>query len=478
MNNYAATLLYAVLCFGLLALPAFAKPKPVSTEGLSPSGNGVPPMTDTTIAWPQILREIQEMGAHLGQGVNSRMTYFPLGQLGVIGTGVNGDGILVCGIQKQARTGIQLYDRIFAVNGVRLDSAREDEDFTLRILGKELDKAGAADSVLKLKVIRVERGGKNPKELTLDLPIKARGSFGDTNPQLTEKAKALNNVAAAAYIKAKVETTGDWPAMFGSYMCGIGLLGSESEEGLRSLASVMDLIEQRHASAKVIHEGKLNIKTWYVSMATIFAAEYYWATGDEKAFRTLETLADYLNGFFTVDGTTGHRRQSAMYNSDNFAAPCGLALLAMTVAEKAGVAVNLKTIDTIFTHYGPPELQGAKESNKNSVSYGGRLESRQAGAGAQSAFRTATVMMAAHLRDQFPYTRKAMGDYLASTIPYHMNTHATPSLGEYFGCLAIGLNDFGSIPKLVAYKAPKLTLSWDCNDDVQYMPSLAGKSKG
>ena len=428
-----------------------------------------------------------------------KLNLYPLGQLGVIVVRVQGlEGLVVSGVLEppawgDTRTfdsppkGLQFLDRIISINGTELGDSNDHTagQCAIQILGKELNKAEGSDSPLRLKVAReATRAGEEGKIVELAIPIEKRGAFDPQTPHLGKKADRYREIAFKRLLAledapgARDSVYGPEPSLreFGTYMAGVALLSAGDEEALKVCGRIAEKIRERFTEGAMEAWG-LNQWTWYTGMATVFLAEYYWATGDPEVFEQLEKMADYLATYVNPDGGVGHKKLKGTYRQLSFSPAMGLTVLGLTMAEKCGVAIDREALEKVLAYY---ERNGiSKEEPPNAVSYGGTLQRRGLGGYSDGASRTSTYVLTLSMLDLHPEAREAMLDWLASIPSFLTSTHSSPTLGEFFAALALARERPDDYAALLRERIYSLTVSLDHNEIFEYMPPAdMYKSKG
>lgn len=261
--------------------------------------------------------------------------------------------------------GLQPWDEIHGVNGKPFTTEHTNnvnigEDGPIRDLGEALDVAqgqGGLELVVKRQIEIKSEKKKGPTKtrevmIKLKIPVEKLGRFTPTYPVRCQKSDFYMKEIVKKLVECSERPRYSNHISHG--LVGLSLL-SYGESSI--LPAVEDYaIHSLPKEDRVDRGSNFRISnalignTWINAFTLIYLSEYFWATGDETVFPTLQTLAysvsdQYQNPF----GASGHNVNGGTYLDYSFGPPNALNILGLALAEKVGCKVDHRAYERYWS---------------------------------------------------------------------------------------------------------------------------------
>lgn len=375
------------------------------------------------------------------------------------------------------------WDEIHAINGKvftveHTKGKHVGEDGPIKELGEALDLAQAKGGLV-LTIKRKSSSGSKVITRKVTVKVQKIGRFSPTYPARCHKSAFLSKELAELVdlkSKNKVVSNNRSHALMGLALLSYG--DRSKSEGIENYLNLVLNDAEKLPRSKDIRVSEAQIRnSWINGFNLIFLAEYFWATGDESVFATLQALAysvgdDHQNIF----GGAGHAMGGlGTYYDISFGPPGALNVLGMALAEKVGCKVNKaayqkyydsmsgkvlrETQMAFYKHGGKPKsklaIAGAKVTDSELkvdpekfylVRYMAKVLSADRCYMGEYAFNTAAAALAlqfAPAMGDSKKLRKKLIENLNANPHTFSYIHATPSLGMFWASLAVS----GAEPK-------------------------------
>lgn len=350
---------------------------------------------------------------------------------------------------------LKIDDEIIAVNRKNFSN-----NFT-KLLAEELDKSEGSSGRLELQVIR------NKKKVRVRFKLERIGGYSDTWPYDCKKSSTILRNACDWLVKhqqrsGRIEKNENQSCLVLSSVTGLALLGCDADEYKRPISKIVKFLTN-HIKEKTNSNGHYDggiLDLWSVNYATIFLAEYYLKTGDEKVMETLKFLNKeiYYRQFHQMTEEVKSHLTNHLVNNKGFkhdpAPPYwfahGLvdtksngyvhlgvnvanATIAWSLLDKAGVDVDTKNLTATLDYVEKACVSGA-------MGYASYLN--QQGHPSDAFGRTGALGIALHLRKDRPaYTQVVTNSLIVQYPKNYYFSHATCVMGKAWGTLAIAALD-------------------------------------
>jgi len=376
------------------------------------------------------------------------------------------------------------WDEIHEINGKPFTVAHTKgkqvgEDGPIKELGEALDiaqsKGGLVLTIKRKLYSDPKRGAKKSKVVSRKVVVRVEkiGRFSPTYPAHCRKSAMLRKeLAEIIYSKSKKKRVSNG---LSHALVGLALLSYGDPAMLDGVEDYMSLVLNKADPTpgnSDIRVSEARIKnSWVNGFSLIFLAEYFWATGDEHVFATLQKLAysagdDHQNPF----GGSGHSIGGVgSYTDITFGPPGALNILGMALAEKVGCKVNkaayqkyydsmsqkvVRECQVAFSkHTKNPKSRLARaganvkeldlkiDPNRfYSVGYMAKVRSSTKSSLGESAFNTAAAALALQHAPAMGDSKKLRAKLIEilNLNPHCFSyIHATPSLGMFWCSLAV-----------------------------------------
>ena len=420
----------------------------------------------------------------LGDGY---MQVIPVGPLQMWAVALPGKKFLIVYQVKEggvaSKYKLQPWDEIHAVNGRPFTTEHVRGNYIgevgpIKELGEALDVAHAKGGLvltIKRKVYSKKKGQTDRfKMVTRKLPIRVEklGRFSRTYPARCKKSAMMSKEIAQVIntrAQGKVVSNNRSHGMAGLALLAYG--DPSLIEGIEEYANLMVRHGEKSVIGKDIRVSDAVIdNSWINGFNLIFLAEYFWATGDEVVFATLQSLAYSVSKHQNIYGGSGHAIGGrGSYYDITFGPPGALNILGLALAEKVGCKVDkaayqkyydsmslkvVKDTQIAYSKYGNNPSHGLARAGKKitdselkvdparyyAVGYMAKMWSSHKTFLGESALNTAVAALALQ-------HAPAMGDskLLSKKLVDNLNhnphsftfIHATPSLGMFWCSLAV-----------------------------------------
>ena len=360
---------------------------------------------------------------------------FPLGVLSATGRLADGEtSILIKDVGKNgiaARSGIQVGDRILAINGTTPKAFSMKTDAGLSgpqdVLGRTLDATCASNQPrLQLKV----RRGKTTLNLKLQLPRSP--AFASSFPYNCAKSRTYLQ-SIAKHLEEIQRKDGSWrPGVGGDAdiytgaFCTLTLLASNQKAHLPAIRRAIDFIRKKSIVKINPKDPRVGPKNWQTATTAILLAEYQLATGDKTYFPDLKKSCGLLQSRVTERGTMGHHF-AIPYNGGGLVIINTQAHLAWALASKCGYKIDRDAWDRSLK-----EVKASIHKKTGAIGYSSRAPGSP-----DIPARTGAMATALSLLEMEPKLTRQFAEALIEHQGRMRHAHAMSSIGLIYGIPSI-----------------------------------------
>ncbi len=214
---------------------------------------------------------------------------------------------------------------------------------------------------------------------------------------------------------------------------GLALLGRRDPQDYEAIRQVADWYLEKYATP----ESFGNLGFWTAAYAGIFMSEYLLATGDERIRPWIESALKWIEkGFHTSKWgmpALGHGPSGLPYGQKALMAPASHVIVFEALARKAGIK---STIWETLLPYMMHSWSDPKDKGHGAMGYNASY--RDLG---EFWSRSGLFALAAKLRGEKRYMRKALAKIMLERHSYMRNSHAYGNPGDVWGLVGLFSTD-------------------------------------
>ncbi len=361
-----------------------------------------------------------------------------------------------------ARAGLAVGDLITSVDGRPFprSSLAPGEDWFEQsheaFLGRAILAAARSDAdkpQLRLTVLRA----KGPRELTLKLrkPPRVATAFNEQDPELRRLYADV-----VQWVAEHQRGDGSWPGHgeVNTSLAALTLLGTRDPAHSGAIHRAYRYFLRHNPDPRKMKSY------WIIAFQGWFIAEYYLATGDEKAkewvARAVEWLPSTSHTCTWRMPAFGHGIDGLPYDDKGLMAPTAHLLVFDSLAARCGVEPTLldHLSDYILHSWSDPSNGG-----HGAMGYNASCRDQD-----QHWSRSGLVALALHLRSEWPQMERSLLDNLGRRDAWMLNSHAYGEPGGALGLLGLAVAAPESYGEIQSRWAWRYANAWEPGYGLRY----------